>query len=113
MVVEWSMREVIPLTAPLSLTEYEEAERRLSTDDAKRGFVIHAWVTVIVVATLVVINVTVASEFPWSIFPAVGMSVGLFFHYMFGVRGVEQTIQDRRDRIKDRALSDRDVHHVA
>jgi hypothetical protein len=55
------------------------------TDEERRGFEIHATVTAFVIALLIIINVVTTPEFPWSIFPLVGMSVGLATHYYFGL----------------------------
>jgi hypothetical protein len=82
----------------LTLEQYKAQERRVAARDAGRGFRIHAIVTVVVLVGLVALNVFVASEFPWAIFPAVGMSIGLWFHWFFGVRlGDEFMLRHQRE----------------
>jgi hypothetical protein len=70
----------------ISLELYKAQERKMSVREAQRGLAVHAIVTAFVVVGLVALNVLVASEFPWSVFPAFGMSLGLWFHWHFGVR---------------------------
>jgi hypothetical protein len=91
-----SMRE-------LTLQEYEAAERALAAEQARRGLWIHALVTLLVSAAVITINVVVAPEFPWSPFPVVGMSIGLFMHYLFGVRWLGETIARKQEMIERRA----------
>lgn len=76
----------------LTLEQYEAEERRMAVAGARRGLVPHVAVTVVASLALAVVNVFVAAEFPWSVFPFVGMSIGVWFHWYFGVhRGAEFT----------------------
>ena len=86
----------------VSLEEYKRAEKVAATVEGRRGLLVHAWVTGAVVIGLVVINVLVASEFPWSIFPAIGMTIGLGFHYM-GIRNLSREVETRQSHIEDEA----------
>lgn len=86
----------------VTLEQYEQAERQVSLHEARIGLVVHAIVTVAVVTALVVVNIVVASEFPWSIFVALGMGLGLFFHW-FGYRRAETDIRARQARVEARA----------
>ena len=70
----------------LSLELYKAQERKMTVREARRGFAVHALVTAVVVVGLIAVNVFAASEVPWSIFPVFGMSLGLWFHWYFGVR---------------------------
>ena len=93
---------MVPLKEPLSLEQYKRAELKNTLTEGRRGLLIHAWITVAVVAALIVINILVASEFPWSVFPAVGMSIGLAFHY-FGIRHVADDVARRQSEIEAEA----------
>lgn len=42
----------------------------------------------------------VADEFPWAIFPVVGMGIGLFAHWYFGVAHVEATVRSHQHDIE-------------
>jgi len=86
----------------LSLEQYKRAELKAARTEGRRGLVIHAWITVAVVAALIVINILVASEFPWSVFPAVGMSIGVAFHY-FGTRHEAADVARRQSEIEAEA----------
>lgn len=70
----------------VTLDLYKAEERRMAAHEARRGIRVHAFVTVVVILALAVVNVFVAPEFPWSVFPALGMGLGLWFHWYFGVR---------------------------
>ena len=84
----------------VTLELYKQQERKMAVDEARRGFAIHALVTVLVVAGLTALNVFVASEFPWAIFPAVGMSIGLFMHWYFGIRRGDEVMQHHQDDVE-------------
>ena len=87
----------------VTLEQYKVQERQLASRDAERGFRIHALVSAVVVAGLVALNVFVASEFPWSVFPALGMSIGLWFHWFFGVRHGDEFMQRHQHEIETEA----------
>jgi hypothetical protein len=89
--------------AEVTLQQYKVQERQMAARDAKRGFRIHAFVTVVVLLGLVALNVFVASEFPWAIFPAVGMSIGLWFHWFFGVRQGDEFMLRHQQEIESEA----------
>jgi len=79
----------------ISLADYQRAERELDTQRARIGFIVHAVITVAVGIALVLINIFVAPEFPWSPFPVAGMSIGLGFHY-FGIRRIDRVLLARQ-----------------
>ena len=82
----------------VTLDQYKAEERLLAEREGRRGLSIHAAVTVVVVLALSVVNAFVASEFPWSVFPAFGMGLGVWFHWYFGVhRGAEFMIRHQND----------------
>lgn len=87
----------------VSLRAYQQAEVSAARQDAGHGFIVHLLVTVIVSAALVVVNVLAAPEFPWSIFPIVGMSIGLYAHWHFGVAHVEETVHRHQEEMERRA----------
>lgn len=90
------------MAEPVRLEQYKRAEREVAASEGRRGLLIHAWVTVLVVAGLVAINVFVASEFPWSIFPAIGMTIGVLFHF-YGIRHIREDLTARQDIIERKA----------
>jgi ABC-type iron transport system FetAB permease component len=89
--------------AAISLTDYQRAEREVSISQARIGIWAHAAVTVLVCAAVIVINVFAAPEFPWSVFPVAGMAIGLFLHWWFGYRHLEEMIQRHQADIERRA----------
>ena len=86
----------------VSLEQYRRAEQAVAATEGRRGLLAHAWVTLAVVVGLVAINIFLAPEFPWSVFPAVGMGIGLAFHYL-GVRHLVEEVAARQDKIEREA----------
>jgi hypothetical protein len=87
----------------INLEEYQRAEREAAHEEGVRGLRVHAVVTVLVLATLILINVTVADEFPWAIFPVVGMSVGVWIHWYFGVAHSDELMRQHQRQVERRA----------
>jgi hypothetical protein len=79
---------------------YQAAERDRAAVDARKGLVIHAAVAVVVSVALAIMNVFVAPEFPWSIFPFLGMSVGVGFHGYFGVHRGEEFMERHQHEVQ-------------
>jgi hypothetical protein len=86
----------------VTLEEYEQAEREITLREGAIGLRVHAFVTVVVWAVLIPINVAVANGFPWSIFVVAGMAVGLLFQW-FGYRRAEGDIRRRQGRVEAHA----------
>jgi hypothetical protein len=106
-VQEWllaSAKEVSEMRE-ITLEDYKRADRQLAREEAKRGFTIHAIVYALVMTGLIILNLTVASEFPWSVFPLIGWGIGLTMHYLYGLRWADKTIADRQARIQQRATA--------
>jgi 2TM domain-containing protein len=91
------------MATAFSLLEYEEAEQVLAHDEGRRGFLIHAVISLIVWAIVIPINVFLADEFPWSVFVVGGMMIGLIVHYVFGVRQVERTLGAHQRKVESLA----------
>jgi hypothetical protein len=89
----------------ITVADYKRADRQLEREEARRGFTIHAIVYALVMTGLIILNLTVATEFPWAVFPLVGWGIGLTMHYLFGLRWVDKTIGDRQARIEQRAAA--------
>jgi hypothetical protein len=84
----------------VDLRAYRAAERRMARDDQRRGLRVHAMVTAAVSALVVVLNVTVATAFPWAVFPVLGMGLGLAFHWWFGVRQGDGEVRRHQDDVE-------------
>ena len=87
----------------VTLEQYKTKERALAAREGRRGLGIHATVTVVVVLALAIVNVFVASEFPWSVFPAFGMGLGVWFHWYFGVHRGEEFMARHQDEVEREA----------
>jgi hypothetical protein len=91
-------------TAGVTLARYEQAERDLAHTEARTGLVVHGIITVLVSIGLVLVNITVASEFPWSAFAVGGMVIGLVAHWWFGFHKLDDQLTTRQHRIEERAV---------
>jgi tRNA G10 N-methylase Trm11 len=89
----------------ITVTEYKRAERQLELEEARRGFTIHAIVYAVVMTGLIILNLTVATEVLWFVFPMVGWGAGLTAHYLFGLRWIGRAITDRQARVEQRAAT--------
>jgi hypothetical protein len=92
------------MSQAFTVEQYEQAELEVETESARRGFLIHAAIYVVIQAALITINLVVASEFIWFPFPLIGWGVGLTMHYLFGYRWVGREIQRRQAVVEERAL---------
>ena len=55
--------------------------------------------------SLIILNLTVAHEFLWFLFPLVGWGAGLTAHYLFRFRWLGAAITDRQARVQQRAAT--------
>jgi hypothetical protein len=90
-------------TSGITLERYEQAERDLAHDEARIGLTVHGVITVLVSVALVVINITVASEFPWSAFAVGGMAIGLAAHWWFGFQKLDEQLAAQQHKVEARA----------
>ena len=90
-------------TANITLPDYEAAERAMAHEGATVGVVVHGIITLVVGIGLVVINITLAPEFPWSAFAVGGMSIGLLAHWWFGYVKLDEQITKRQHDAEARA----------
>ena len=87
----------------VSLQLYKTQERELAVQEARNGLRFHIAATVVVVVALVLVNVFVSSGFRWAIFPAVGMALGVWAHWYFGVRHGDELMRRHQDEIERKA----------
>jgi hypothetical protein len=90
-------------TSNVTLQAYQNAERDMAHQRERTGLLIHSIITVLVSALVIVINVTLAPEFPWSPFPVVGMSIGLAAHWWFGYRRLDEQLRSQQQQTEARA----------
>lgn len=63
----------------------------------------HGVITVLVSVLLIVINISLADEFPWSAFAVGGMTIGLAAHWWLGYCHLDTELATRQQKIEDRA----------
>jgi 2TM domain len=64
----------------------EMDQKNKSMEEERKGLLVHSIVTVIVCILLLSINLIFTPEFLWFVFPWIGMSLGVAFHYFMGIR---------------------------
>jgi hypothetical protein len=57
--------------------------REITLEDARGGFTAHAIVYVMVMAALIVLNLSFLTGFLWFVIPLVGWGIVLALHYLF------------------------------
>ncbi|HZD72494.1 MAG TPA: 2TM domain-containing protein [Actinomycetota bacterium] len=92
------------MTGTITVEQYEQAELQLQTEEARRGFFVHALIYVLVQAALITINLVVVPDFIWFPFPLIGWGIGLTMHYLFGFRWVERETRRHQELVEQRAL---------
>jgi hypothetical protein len=82
-------------TQEITQTKIEINSLEQEVIEAIKGFKVHAGVTVAVSGLLVAINILTVPQFPWFLFPACGMSIGVIVHYL-GIRSLSKKVQTER-----------------
>jgi hypothetical protein len=78
-------------TQKITQTKIEQTSLEQETKEASKGFKVHAGVTMAVSSLLVAINMLTVPQFPWFVFPTVGMSIGIVIHYL-GIRSFRKKV---------------------
>ena len=94
-------------TPTITLRAYQDAERVLGHERERTALVVHGVITLLVSALVIILNVTVAPEFPWSPFPIVGMSIGLAAHGWFGYKKLDEQLENQQRVAEARAAQTR------
>ena len=92
------------MATTVTLREYEHAERVVAHAEARTGLVVHGIVTALVSVALVLINVALAPEFPWSAFAVAGMTIGLAVHWWFGYHKLDEQLDKKHGEVEAKAL---------
>ena len=91
------------MSTNVTLRDYESAEREMAHEEGRTGVVVHGIITLLVAAGLIIINVTLAPEFPWSAFAVGGMLVGLLAHWWFGYIKMDEQLTKKQQLTEARA----------
>ncbi len=62
-------------------------------EEARKYFLIHLIVYIVVNAMLFVINMVVTPQFPWFVFPLAGWGIGIICHYLY----YSKTVREARE----------------
>jgi hypothetical protein len=63
----WASAREVSWMRKITLEDYKRADRQLEREQARPGFTIHAILYVLVMTGLIILNLTVATEFPWAV----------------------------------------------
>ena len=87
----------------ITLTAYKRAEAELRTEEGRIGFFAHAVIYVLINAFLIVLNLVYVPQQIWFFYPLLFWGFGLFMHYLYEVRFVRRSIEEREARVEYRA----------
>lgn len=87
----------------ITLEEYKKAYREMMREKAKRSFLTHLVVYILVNAMLIVINFIYSPEAIWFFYPLICWGIGISMHYLSGVRWIERTLKEREAKAEYRA----------
>jgi hypothetical protein len=93
----------------VSLDQYKLAERAFAHERARFGLLVHATITILLSALLIVINFALgddtvpADQVPWSVFALGGMGLGLAAHWWFGYLYLEVDLRKQQEQAQARA----------
>jgi uncharacterized membrane protein YhaH (DUF805 family) len=76
----------------VSLEDYQKAYREVRKRHERLGFMVNLSFYLLVNILLITVNLLLAPEFPWAIFPIVFWGLGVIFHYNFGVRRLDRKL---------------------
>ncbi len=79
-----------------SVKDYQKAYRSIEKKEAKRDFIIHAVIYILVNAGLIALNLFVdKGTVIWFYWPLAGWGFGLLMHFIFGFLLVEKEIDTK------------------
>lgn len=74
------------MTDAFTLLDFEEATGRLRTAQSRRHFSMHTTLYIVTNVVLIVLNLAIASSFPWALLPIVLWGIILGAHYCVAFR---------------------------
>ena len=87
----------------ITLEDYKRAYREVETEEARRGFIAHLIVYILVNVMLIVINLIYVPKVIWFFYPLIGWGIGVAMHYFFGVRWLEKALIEEEAKAEYRA----------
>ena len=99
---EYAMRSTRQ-SPEITLEDYKQAETELRVEEGRMGFFAHAIVYILVNILLIVINLVFAPAVLWFFYPLITWGIGLFMHYLYEVRFIRRTTEEREAKIEYRA----------
>jgi len=75
----------------------------MEKEEARRGFIIHLVVYILVNAMLTAINLIYTIKVLWFFYPLIGWGIGLTIHFLGAMRWLENRLKDKEARAEYRA----------
>jgi hypothetical protein len=91
----------------ITVEDYQAADRAVAMEESRRGFAAHAMTYALATAVMVAANLVFTPYYLWSAFPLLFWGLGLFMHYLFGVRRIGHEITKRQASVERRAAHKR------
>ncbi len=92
----FNTQKEIVIEKEFSVKEYQKAYRSIEMKEAKRDFVIHAIIYVLINAGLIALNLFAdRGGVIWFYWPLIGWGFGLLMHLIFGVLMVEREFETK------------------
>ena len=91
------------MTKEITLEDYKRAYREVAMEEARRGFITHLIVYILVNVLLIVIDLIYVPEVIWFFYPLIGWGIGVAMNYLFGVRWLEKALIEREAKAEYRA----------
>ncbi len=96
-------KEVKDTAMGITLAEYKRADAELRIEEGRIGFIAHAIIYALMNALLIVINLAFVPENTWFFYPLIAWGIGLLMHYLYEIRFVRRTIEEREAKVEYRA----------
>lgn len=77
----------------ITLKEYQLAYKDIVIKRAKRSFLVHSLIYILVNAGLIILNLTSEPHYLWFLWPLLSWGAGLAWHFIFGVLGAGKEVE--------------------
>jgi fatty acid desaturase len=91
------------MSKEITLEDYKRAYREMEKEEARRGFIAHLVIYILVNIMLIAINLIYVPGELWFFYPLIGWGIGVAMHYLFGVRWLENTLIEKEAKAEYRA----------
>ena len=87
----------------ITLEDYKRAYREVEKEDARRGFITHLVIYILLNVMLIAINLIYVPQVLWFFYPLIGWGIGVAIHYLFGVHWLQKILIEKEANAEYRA----------